>query len=127
MKCPACHAKIGFFRNVHFLITYTFKRVQTCPYCGTTLQRPSYPTWDYYRDILFVIFLIGAIFFLLAIIFGSVIGYQTALVICFWFWGIAVAVIGAIIFTNILSIVLPKYYRGIRKHIKKNSHRDIFK
>jgi len=124
MECPACHVKIGVFKNVHFTAAFFLKRVQPCPYCKTSLYRPHYPTWAYFKDILFVIFLIGVIFFLLAIIFGTVVGYQTALVICFWFWVIAVAVIGAIILTNILSILLYKYYRGIRMHIKKGRQYD---
>ena len=113
MECPACHAKIGILKNVQFTVRFALKKAMPCPYCNITLYKHSNPTREYFKAILFVIFLIGFVLFLLAIIFGHMVGYKSAFTICFWLWVIAVAVIGAIVLVNLAFILFHKIYTGI--------------
>jgi len=122
MQCPACQARIGLIGNPWFRVTYALKKVGTCPHCQAALHRSNYPTWAYFQDILFAIFLIGAIFFLLVMVFGTVVGYQTALVICFWFWMISAAVIGVIVSLNVLWAA-AKWSASIQARLKKGGPR----
>jgi len=119
MQWPACQARIGFLRTPRFRVTYALKKVGACPYCRAALHRANDPTWFYFQDILFAIFLIGAIFFLLAMVFGAVVGYQTALVICFWFWAIAVVVVGVIVLLNVLWAIAARWFSNIGTRAKQ--------
>ena len=123
MLCPACQARISLLKNPQFRVTYALKKTGACPYCQAVLHRPNYPTWAYFQDILFAIFLIGAIFFLLAMIFGAVVGYQTALIICLWFWAIAAAVIVAIVLLNVAWAITTKWYTNSGTRTEKGGRR----
>ena len=114
--------KISVFKKVRFTTAFFLNGVQPCPYCKTSLHRPHDPTWAYFKDILCVIFLIGVILFLLAIIFGTVLGYQTAFVISFWFWVVAAAVVSTIVVVNLICILIPRLYKGIRFNLKRDRH-----
>jgi len=124
MQCPACQARIGLFRNPRFRVAYALKRVGACPYCQAALHRANDPIWLYFQDILFAIFLIGVIFSLLAMVFGAVVGYQTALVICFWFWAIAVVVVGVIVLLNVFWAITARWCSNIGTRAKQGGQRE---
>jgi len=107
--------KIGIIKNAKFIIRHALKKATPCPYCNINIYKQINPTWEYLKLIFFSVFLIGLIFFLLAIIFGKQVGFKSALVICFWFWIFAVGIIFSIILLNLASIFFNKIYLKIIK------------
>ncbi len=66
------------------------------------------PTWEYFKLVSFVVGWFGVFLFLLAIIFGRHVGYETALLICFWFWIMIVLVFLVIVLGNIGIVFLQR-------------------
>jgi DNA-directed RNA polymerase subunit RPC12/RpoP len=86
MKCPSCDSKIGMMKWGKFTVGLALRKAMPCPYCNANIYRLTNPTWEYFKLIIFVTFWIGFVLFLIALIFGRVLGYDSALIICFWFW-----------------------------------------
>jgi len=76
-----------------------------------TLKKETNPTWDYFKLLLFVLFLIELILFFIAIIFGRVLGYDLALTACFWLGVIIAACYALIALSNVLVIISHKLFR----------------
>jgi len=114
MKCPSCNLNIGVIKSAKFTISLALKKFKQCPHCGVTIYHQTNPTWEYFKLINFVIFWFGLFLFLLAIIFGRQVGYETALIVCFWLWAIVILVFTLIILGNLVVIFLHKTYRKIR-------------
>lgn len=108
MKCPLCHNHILFFKNPMFVILLYLKQVAACPYCNVAIYKKTNKIWKYYEQFLFIFFWFGVLLSLLAIIFGRQIGFKSAFIICFWFWIILAIVFLAIIFLNLVYILLRK-------------------
>ena len=115
MKCPSCKSKIGMIKNSKFIIGLAFRKAMPCPYCNANIYKLTNPTWEYFKLIIFVIFWFGILLFLLAIIFGGQVGYESALVVCFWFWIIVIIVISSIILCNLTIILFYRIYIKIRE------------
>ena len=115
MKCPSCKSKIGMIKCSKFTIGLALRKAMPCPYCGTNIYKLANPTWEYFKLIIFVIFWFGIFLFLLAIIFGGQVGYESALIVCFWLWIIVIIVISSIILLNPAMILFYRIYIKIRK------------
>jgi hypothetical protein len=114
MKCPSCKSKIGTIKCSKFIIGLALRKAMPCPYCDTNIYRLTNPTWEYFKLIIFVIFWFGIFLFLLAIIFGKQTGYESALIVSFWFWIIVIIVISSIILCNLAIIFIYRIYIKIR-------------
>jgi len=80
-----------------------------------TLEKERNPTWEYFRLLLFVLFLIELVLFFLAIIFGRLLGYDLTFVSCFWLGVIIAACFTIIVLFNVLVIFCHKLLRMIMK------------
>jgi len=80
-----------------------------------TLKKDTNPTWDYFKLLLFVLFLIELVLFFMAIIFGRVLGYDLALTACFWLGVIMAACYVLITLSNVLVIISHKLFWMIIK------------
>ena len=114
MKCPSCNLNIGVIKSAKFTISLALRKSKPCPHCNATIYRQTNPTWEYFKLIIFVICWFGLFLFLLAMIFGSQVGYETALIICFWFWVFVITVLTIIILCNLTIIFLYKIYVKMR-------------
>jgi hypothetical protein len=114
MKCTACKSKIGMIKSGMFTIGLALRKAMSCPYCKTTIYRLENPTWEYFKLIIFVIFWFGLVLFLIAVIFGRVLGYKSALTICFWFWILVVIIFTSLILSNLAVIFSHKIYIKLR-------------
>jgi len=90
MKCPSCNLNIGVIKSAKFTISLALRKSKPCPHCDATIYQQTNPTWEYFKLINFIIFWFGLFLFLLAMIFGGQVGYETALIICFWLWIIVI-------------------------------------
>jgi len=80
-----------------------------------TLKKETNPTWDYFKLLLFVLFLIELVLFFMAIIFGRLLGYDLALTACLWLGVIMAACYALIVLSNMLVIVSHKFFCMIIK------------
>jgi hypothetical protein len=74
------------------------------------LKKERNPTWDYFKLLLFVLFLIELILFFMAIIFGRLLGYDLALTACFWLGVIIAACYALIVLSNVLVVASHKLF-----------------
>jgi hypothetical protein len=118
MKCPSCDSKIGMIKWGKFTMGLALRKAMPCPYCNAKIYRLNNPTWEYFKLIIFVTFWIGFVLFLIALIFGRALGYDWALMICFWFWILAVLIFTSIVLFNLAVILLHKIYIKLRKKPK---------
>jgi hypothetical protein len=80
------------------------------------LKKESNPTGDYFKLLLFVLFLIELVLFFMAIIFGRIFGYDLGLTACFWLGVIIAACYALIVLSNVLVIGSCKlFYITIKK------------
>ena len=119
MECPSCNSKIGMIKSGKFTIGLALRKAMPCPYCNTTIYKLTKPTWEYFKLIIFVTFWFGLVLFLIAIIFGLVLGYESALTICFWFWILVVIIFTSIILSNLAVIFSHKIYTKFRGRQKE--------
>ena len=89
-----------------------------------TLKKETNPTWDYFKLLLFVLFLIELVLFFMAIIFGRLLGYDLALTACFWLGVIIAACYALIVLSNVHVMISHKLFRMI---IKKKGMRYFYK
>jgi hypothetical protein len=80
-----------------------------------TLKKGTNPTWDYFKLLLFVLFLIELVLFFIAIIFGRLLGYDLALTACLWLGVIMAACYALIVLLNVLVVVSYKLFCMIMK------------
>ena len=114
MKCPSCNSKIGMMKSSKFITGLALRKAMPCPYCDTNIYRLTNPTWEYFKLIIFVTFWFGLFLFLLAMIFGRQVGYETAWIVCFWLWIIVIVVFSSIILCNLAIIFFHRTYVKIR-------------
>lgn len=115
MKCPSCNSKIGFIKNLRFLVSLFSKRAEPCPYCNAIIHKQTNLVWDHFKSIFFAMFWIGVVLFLMAIIFAQQIGLKTSLLVCLWYWVVVVVVFFALIFLNLVAILIYKLYLAVNK------------
>jgi len=72
------------------------------------MLKSSNPTWDYFKRVLFVVFLAELVLFLRGIIFGRILGYDLTMIACFWLGIILAACFALIVRGNVLLIVGTK-------------------
>ena len=114
MECSSCNSKIGMIKSGTFMIGLALRKAMPCPYSNTTIYKLTKPTWEYFKSIIFVTFWFGLVLFLIAIIFGRVLGYESALTICFWFWILVVIIFTSTILSNLAVIFSHKIYIKFR-------------
>jgi hypothetical protein len=78
------------------------------------MRKNSSPTWDYFKLVLFVVFLAELVLFLLAIFFGRILGYDLTMAACFWLGIILAACFALIVLGNVLLIAGSKLMRLIQ-------------
>ena len=111
MKCLACHHRNGFLSSVILIISLLHKQYRQCPHCGINIYRQVNPTWEYFKLISFVVGWFGVLLFLLAVIFGRHVGYESALRICFGFWIMIILVFMLIVLGNLGLVFLQRIMR----------------
>ncbi len=112
MQCPSCFHHIGMLPSIRLTISLLRKKYKQCPYCRIRIYRPINPTWEYFKLITFVVTWFGVFLFLLAVIFGRQVGYETALIICFWFWLMIVMVFLVIVLGNLGMIFVQRIFKN---------------
>jgi len=75
------------------------------------LEKETNPTWDYFKLLLFVLFLAELALFFMAIIFGRLIGYDWALIACVWLGVIVAACFLLIVLINLLVVFYQKIFK----------------
>ncbi len=81
------------------------------------MEKETNPTWEYFKLLILVIFLIELVLLLTAIIFGRLLGYKLALTACFWLGIIVAACFALIISANLTVIFFSKLFLNIRKRL----------
>ena len=79
------------------------------------MKRDTNPTRDYFKLVLFVLFLLELVLFFIAIICGRILGYDCSFVICFWLGIIVAGSISLIVLMNLMTLL---YHKLIRKMVK---------
>jgi hypothetical protein len=78
------------------------------------MRKNSSPTWDYFKVVIFVVFLAEMVLFLIGIIFGRILDYDLTMVACFWLGVILAACFSLIVLGNVLLIAGSKLIRLIQ-------------
>jgi hypothetical protein len=112
MECSSCSKKINGIQNLKFWIKFFLRKAATCPYCRTALYAKENPTREYFKLIFFTLFFFGLALFLMAMIFSRQVGFKSAVIICFWFWIIIIAVFLSTILLNWAVIGFKRVYFG---------------
>ena len=79
------------------------------------MKKKTNPTLDYFKLVLFVLFLIELVIFFMAIIFGRSLGYDRTLSACFWIGVIVAGCFALVVLLNVFVIVCHKLFRMIIK------------
>ena len=79
------------------------------------METEANPTWDYFKLLLFVLFLAELALFFMAVIFGRLIGYDWTLIVCFWLGIIVVVCFLLTVSINLIAILFHKIFRMIKK------------
>jgi Kef-type K+ transport system membrane component KefB len=77
------------------------------------LEKETNPTWDYFKLVLFIVFLAELVLFLMAIIFGRLLGYRDALAACFWLGVVIAGCFAIIVLSNVLFNLCHKLIRAV--------------
>ena len=83
------------------------------------MEKKTNPTWEYFKSIIFVLFLVELLLLLIGIIFGRLLGYEFTLAACFWLGVIVAAVFASIVFANLTVVFFHNKYRKIKKRTKE--------
>jgi len=86
-----------------------------------SIDRKDNRTWEHFKLLIFVVFLIELILFLMAALFGRVLGYESTLTACFWLGVIVAICFASIVLGNVMVIFLYRLYVMTRKKIDKRS------
>jgi len=81
----------------------------------TILKKTSNPTWDYYKLILFVLFLAELVLVSIAILFGRIFGYDWTFKACFWLGVILAGCFMMVVVFNLLFIFGSRIFQMIVK------------
>lgn len=79
------------------------------------MEKKTNPTWDHFKLLLFVLFLTELALFFMAIIFGRLIGYDWALIACFWLGVIVAGCFILIVLINLVAILCHIIFRKLNK------------
>jgi hypothetical protein len=83
------------------------------------MERLTNPTWDHFKILLFVLFLIELVLFSMALIFGRLLGYEETLTACFWLGVIVAVCYASLVLVNVLIILFHKVFLGLRRHQRR--------
>jgi len=84
------------------------------------VKKNTNPTWEHFKLLIFVLFLCELVLFLLAIIFGRVVGYKYTFAASFLFGFIVALCYALIVFANVVIIWLQKAFLNIKKRREKH-------
>ena len=87
-------------------------------------MKKTTPTWEYFKLILFILFLCELVLLLTALIFGRVFGYKLTLATCFWFGVIVAFCCAMIVCANLGTIALQVIYSKINNWIRNKASRN---
>ena len=88
---------------------------------GRSMDRKDNRTWEHFKLLIFVLFLIELILFLMAALFGLILGYESTLIACFWL-GVVVAIcFASIVLGNVMAIFLFRLFVTIRRKTDKRA------
>ena len=79
------------------------------------MKKKTNPLWDYFKLLIFIVFLIELALFIIAILFGRLFGYQLTIMACFWLGVIVAACFAVIVFANLTIIGFNKLRLKIKK------------
>jgi hypothetical protein len=79
------------------------------------MERLTNPTWDHFKILLFVLFLIELVLLSMALIFGRLQGYGATLRACFWLGVIVAVCYASLVLANVLLIVFHKLFIRLRR------------
>ena len=86
-----------------------------------SIDRKDNRTWEHFKLLIFVLFLIELVIFIMAMILGRVLGYDSTLTACFWLGVIVAICFATIVLGNVVVIFLYRLYVMTRKKIDKRS------
>lgn len=118
MNCPSCSSKIGKINSARLVLFLASRKAIACPRCNTSIYPQTNYTVEYFKLIIFVIFWIGIFLFFIAILFGQVLGYESSLIICFWFWILVIVIFTSIILCNLALILFSNRVLKFRERKK---------
>jgi len=72
------------------------------------LKKKTNPICEYFKLLIFIVFLIELALFIIAILFGRLFGYQLTIMACFWLGVIVTACFAVIVFANLTIIGFNK-------------------
>ena len=85
------------------------------------MNKNANPIWDYFTLLLFVLFLAELVLFIVAIIFGRLIGYDRTLTACLWIGILLAGCFALIVAGNLVFILFQRIYvRILRKNIESH-------
>lgn len=79
------------------------------------MHKGYHQSWDYFKLLLFVVFLAELVLLLLGVIFGRILGYDLTMIACFWLGIILAACFALIVIGNVLLIAGIKLIQLIKK------------
>ena len=118
MNCPSCNSKIGKINSARLVIFLASRKAIACPHCNTSIYPQTNHTLEYFKLIIFVLFWIGLVLFFMAILFGQVLGHESALITCFWLWILVIVIFTSIIVCNLASIFFSKMFLKFKERKK---------
>jgi len=80
------------------------------------MERLANPTWDHFKVLLFVLFLIELVLFSMALIFGRLLGYGATLRACFWLGVIVAVCYASLVLGNVFIILFQKLILGLKRY-----------
>ena len=80
------------------------------------MERLTNPTWDHFKILLFVLFLIELVLFSIALIFGRLLGYGATFRACFWLGVIVAVCYASLVLANVLIILFQKLILGLKRY-----------
>jgi len=80
------------------------------------MERLTNPTWDHFKILLFVLFLIEFVLLSMALIFGRLLGYGATLTACFWLGVIVAGCYASLVLANVLIILFHKLFLGLKRY-----------
>ena len=79
------------------------------------MERLRNPTWDHFKILLFVLFLIELVIFFMAFIFGRLLGYGATLRACLWLGVIMAVCYASLVLANVFIILFQKLILGSKR------------
>lgn len=79
------------------------------------MKKESNPTWDYYKLILYVLFLAELVPFAMAVIFGRIVGYKLAFIAFLWIGSAIAGCFLLVVLFNLLTIFACRIFKRLKK------------